>query len=106
MKAAILCALLTVGLPIAGSAATTAPPTTIHIHNYAFNPKTVTIPVGGTVRFVNDDDEPHTATAFDKTFDSKGLDTNESYKHTFTTAGTFRYFCTLHPMMRGSIVVK
>jgi plastocyanin len=104
MNAAPLLALLFLGLPISVAAA--QPPATVHIHNYAFVPATLTIPIGGTVRFVNDDDEPHTATAFDKSFDSKGLDTNDSYTHTFTSAGTVRYFCTLHPMMRGTIVVK
>jgi plastocyanin len=104
MKAASILALLAFSLPT-GVAAAPAP-ATVHIHNFAFVPASVTIPVGGSVRFVNDDEEPHTATAFDQSFDSKGLDTNDSYQHTFTRAGTVAYFCTMHPMMRGTIVVK
>jgi len=105
MKAALLSALIAFGLPLPGIAATAPAPKIVHVHDYAFVPKTLTIAAGTTVRFINDDDEPHTVTAFDKSFDSKGLDTNEKYDHTFTTPGTFRYFCTLHPMMRGAIVV-
>jgi plastocyanin len=102
MTAALLVALLALGVPIRGAAA--APPT-VHIHNYAFVPATLTVRAGTLVRFVNDDEEPHTATALDKSFDSKGLDTNDSYTYTFTKPGTIAYLCTMHPMMRGTIVV-
>jgi plastocyanin len=105
MNAALLAALLVAGAPISAGAAPAPQPVTIHIRNYHFVPPRLTVPAGTVVRFVNDDEEPHTATAFDKSFDSKGLDTHESYVHTFAEPGTTEFYCTLHPMMRGKIVV-
>ena len=82
------------------------PSQTVHIKDFAFKPAIVTIHVGDTVRFVNDDDEAHTATANDGSFDSKGLDTHDRWQFTFTKAGTFAYICSLHPYMKGKIVVE
>ena len=56
--------------------------------------------------FVNDDEEPHTVTATNKSFDSEGLDTNQTWKHAFAKAGTFAYFCEMHPYMKGTVIVK
>ncbi len=78
---------------------------TVHIHNFAFVPATLTIPAGATVTFVNDDDEPHTATSTTKAFDSEAIDTHGTWTHRFDNAGTFPYFCELHPMMHGKLVV-
>jgi plastocyanin len=78
----------------------------VHLHNYAFVPATLTVQAGETVTFINDDDDAHTVTANDGSFDSKGLDTNHSWKHTFAKAGVYKYFCELHPYMKGTIVVK
>ena len=80
--------------------------TVVHIRNFAFVPKTVTLPVGSTLSIVNDDSEAHTATALDKSFDSAGLDTNESWSHVFTKPGTHPYVCDLHPYMKGVIIVR
>ena len=91
------------GLPIAASSAT-AP--AVHIKNDAFEPHTLTISAGQTVTFTNDDDDAHTVTANDGSFDSKGLDTNGVWRHAFTKPGTYPYFCQLHPFMKGTIVVK
>jgi plastocyanin len=79
---------------------------TVHLHNDTFAPKTVTVHVGDTVRWINDDDDAHTVTATDGSFDSKGLDTNASWTHTFTKPGAYKYFCELHPFMKGTVVVK
>ncbi len=56
--------------------------------------------------FVNDDDDAHTVTAADGSFDSKGLDTGGTWRHAFAKSGTYAYFCELHPFMKATIVVK
>lgn len=78
----------------------------VTIDNFTFGPEELDIPVGTTVTWVNHDDIPHSVVENDKAFRSKALDTDDSYSFTFTTAGTFRYFCGLHPHMVGKIVVK
>ena len=79
---------------------------TVHIKNFTFVPAALTVPAGSTVTFVNDDNEPHTATAIDKSFDSEALDTNERWQHTFVKPGTFAYFCEMHPMMKRTLIVN
>lgn len=79
---------------------------TVTIKGDAFSPQTVTIQPGETVTFVNEDDDAHTVTATDGSFDSKGLDTSAIWRHSFTKPGVYRYFCELHPFMKGAIVVK
>ena len=88
--------------PVAARSATPA----VHIKDDAFSPRTLTIGIGQTVTFINDDDDAHTVTAIDGSFDSKGLDTNGIWRHTFAKAGIYRYFCELHPFMKGTIVVR
>jgi plastocyanin len=65
----------------------------------------VTVPVGATVTWVNGDDVPHTVVATDKSFRSKVLDTDDRFSFTFTRAGTYDYFCSIHPHMTGKVVV-
>ncbi|MGH7736352.1 MAG: cupredoxin domain-containing protein [Candidatus Tyrphobacter sp.] len=96
----LLAALLAV--PAAAHSAAPA----VHIRNDAFVPRTLTVNAGQTVTFTNDDDDAHTVTATDGSFDSKGLDTNGVWRHTFTKPGTHAYVCQLHPFMKGTIVVK
>jgi plastocyanin len=81
-------------------------PPGVEIKNDAFSPQTLTISAGQSVTFTNDDDDAHTVTASDGSFDSKGLDTNGRWRHTFAKPGTYTYFCELHPFMKGTIVVK
>ena len=83
-----------------------ASPPSVEIKNDAFSPATLTITAGTTVIFTNDDDDAHTVTAANGSFDSKGLDTNDRWRHTFAKPGTYAYFCQLHPFMKGTIVVK
>ncbi len=109
MKLRILTALaaaLLIGLPVAAPAASAPATTTVHIKNFMFVPASVTVPVGATVAFVNDDQEPHTVTSNDKSFDSEGLDTHQTFTHTFAKAGTYMYFCEVHPYMHGTVIVK
>lgn len=79
--------------------------TTVKIANFKYEPTNLTVVAGKAVQFVNQDEEPHTVTAKDGSFDSKALDTDETWTHTFTQAGTFPYFCAVHPYMKGTIVV-
>jgi len=78
----------------------------ITIDNFTFTPKQLTVAVGTTVKWVNHDDIPHTIVEKKTTFRSKALDTDDSYSFTFTSAGTFDYFCGLHPHMVGQVIVK
>jgi len=91
--------------PATQPAAATA---TVKITDFHFDPESVTVAHGASVTWVNQDDVPHTATAKgDKPlFDSKALDTDEHYSFTFTTAGTYTYYCKVHPHMTGTIIVK
>jgi plastocyanin len=78
----------------------------ITIDNFTFSPKELTVAVGTTVKWVNHDDIPHTLVEKKTTFRSKALDTDDSYSFTFTSAGTFDYFCGLHPHMVGRVIVQ
>ena len=85
-----------------------APPTataTVHIKNFAYVPPNLTIHAGERVTFVNDDDEAHTVTAIDKSFDSTGMDTDDKWQHVFAKPGTYKYFCQMHPYMKGTVTV-
>jgi plastocyanin len=81
-------------------------PNEVVIDNFTYTPPELTVAVGTTVKWVNHDDIPHTVVENNKTFRSKALDTDDSYSFTFTSAGTFSYFCSLHPKMQGKIIVK
>jgi amicyanin len=99
--------------PAATSASTTAAPgpstaqagPAVNINNFKFDPATLTVPVGTTVTWTNQDEEPHTVAAGDGSFHSPGLGTNATYSYTFPTAGTFDYICSIHPFMHGTVVV-
>jgi plastocyanin len=78
----------------------------VKIDNFVFNPPELTIAVGTTVKFVNHDDIPHSVVDKNKAFRSKALDTDDSFSFTFANAGTFDYFCGLHPHMTGKIIVQ
>jgi plastocyanin len=78
----------------------------VTIDNFTFSPKELTVAVGTTVKWVNHDDTPHTVVEKKTTFRSKALDTDDSYSFTFASAGTFDYFCALHPYMVGKVIVK
>jgi plastocyanin len=109
----VLCALLLSLVCIGPATAATPSPApasptpgeSVHIKDFAFHAGSLTIHAGDTVRFVNDDDDAHTVTAADKSFDSGGLDAGEAWVHTFTKPGTYAYICALHPYMKATIVV-
>ena len=80
--------------------------TEVKIDNFAFAPQRVVVKAGTTVIWINDDDIPHTVASSAKLFKSNALDTNDKFSFTFTTAGAYEYFCSLHPHMTGTIVVE
>ena len=77
----------------------------VKIDNFVFGPQTLTVPVGTIVTWTNSDDIPHTSVSTEGVFKSKVLDTDEKFSYTFTKAGTYSYYCTIHPKMTGKVVV-
>jgi plastocyanin len=97
------------GVAFAQSAAPAPAPSplsTIHIKNFAYVPDTVTITAGAVVKFVQDDETPHTVTASDGSFDSGNLNQKQTWSHTFAKPGTYSYFCAYHTYMKGKIIVQ
>jgi amicyanin len=96
--------------PGAGANATNAPAAAVatdavHIKNFAFSPAAVTVKAGSTLVWTNDDSIQH-----DVTFDGGGiksatLNHNDTFSHTFPTAGTYHYICSIHPFMHGTVIV-
>jgi plastocyanin len=81
-------------------------PKEVKIDNFSFTTQTITIPANTPVRWTNRDDIPHTVVSDDKIFKSKVLDTDEQFAYTFTKPGTYKYFCSIHPKMTGTVVVQ
>jgi plastocyanin len=92
--------------PSGSPAPAASPAAVVHIKNFAYAPDTVTIRPGQSVRFVEDDETPHTVTATDTSFDSGNLDKGKSWTHAFPKEGTYAYFCAYHTYMKGKVVVK
>ena len=101
LAAAAMLALGPVAPAVAASDAVT-------IDNFAFAPTTLTVAPGAKITWANRDGEPHTVMSADggMTFKSPALDTGDSYSFTFDKPGSYKYFCSLHPHMVGTIVVK
>lgn len=91
----------------ASAGATQSTTVKVEIRNFAFGPKALTIHAGTRVVWTNLDEEPHTVTSAGGTFKSSAaLDTDDSYAVTFARAGTYTYYCAIHPMMVGTVVVQ
>lgn len=78
----------------------------VKIDNFSFLPQEMTVAAGTKVTWVNRDDIPHTVVSTNATFKSKALDTDDQYSFTFEKAGTYEYFCSIHPKMTARVVVK
>jgi plastocyanin len=78
----------------------------IKIDNFSFTPATLTVPVGTKVTWTNHDDIPHNIVSSEQKFKSKAMDTDDSFSNTFNEAGTYEYFCGLHPKMVGRVIVE
>ena len=113
MRNAIAAAVLgaVVGTGLAGGVlvarAQTTTSTAVSIDNFTFSPQQLTVKAGTTVTWTNKDDIPHGIAATGNTFKrSAAMDTDDNYSFTFTTPGTYQYFCYIHPHMTGTIVVE
>ena len=97
---------LAFGLALPGAmSAARAEEIEVKIDNFTFAPQKLTVKAGTTVTWINQDDIPHTVVSTGH-FRSKPLDTGDKFTFTFTTAGSFVYFCSLHPHMQASITVE
>jgi plastocyanin len=76
------------------------------MRNNAFTAPKLEVAAGTTIEWTNQDEVPHTVTADDKSFDSGAMEANGAFRHTFDRAGTYPYTCTLHPFMKGTVVVR
>jgi plastocyanin len=92
---------------VSAAVAVAAPPaeTRVTIDNFTYKPETITIPKGTKLEWENDDDIPHTVVETRGKFLSPALDTEDKYAFTFDVPGTYDYFCSLHPHMKGKVVV-
>jgi plastocyanin len=103
----LVAASLAIGASLVlGTGAAVAADHAVTIADFAFAPQTVTVTVGDTVTWTNDDAVIHTATATDGSWDTGDLAQGQSGAITFTAAGTFAYLCTPHPTMTGTVVVQ
>jgi len=105
----VLCILIAALLISAGcgkKTKTTTPRTTenaVKIANFTFSPDTVTVTAGMEITWTNEDSTVHTVTGID--FDSGEIKPGQSYKHTFSSPGTYDYVCSIHPSMKGKVIV-
>jgi len=93
-------------VPQTVAAAPSATGPSIEIAKHRFSLPTVTVPAGTTVTWVNHDDDAHTVVSTVAMFRSPGLDTDDTFSYRFTKPGTYQYFCTLHPLMIGTVIVR
>jgi len=105
-RAALLALVAAVACATSAKAAAAAPTVDVGITRFAFAPKEITVAPGTKVVWTNRDETPHTVTSNDKSFASNGLDTDDTYEHTFDGEGDFAYICTVHPFMTGVVHVK
>jgi plastocyanin len=97
--------MLVVATALLPAGAARAEDVAVHIDNFVFEPAQLTVKAGQTVTWTNRDDIPHTVVCAGK-FRSKTMDTDGTYSFTFTSAGEYKYFCSLHPHMTGVIKVE
>jgi plastocyanin len=89
-----------------GKSSSASGSTTVSVKNFAFEPQRLTVSKGTKVTWKFEDTTAHTATANDKSFDSKGLKSGATYSFTFTKPGSYQYLCTFHQYMTGTVTVK
>jgi plastocyanin len=103
----VMIAMMLLGTPsVAANDQPSGASADVKIDNFSFGPQTLTVFVGTTVVWTNRDDIPHTVVSTDGVFKSKVRDTDEKFSYTFTKAGTYPYFCSVHPKMTGKVVVQ
>ena len=92
--------------PEDGKPAAAADGKQVVVDNFSFTPATAAVPVGTTITWTNHDDIPHNVVSPEQKFKSPVLDTDETFSHTFDAAGTYKYYCSIHPRMTGQVVVR
>ena len=80
--------------------------TRVVIKDFMFAPVALTVKAGSVVSWTNQDNEPHTVASDAGVFRSRALDTNESFSFKFDQPGTYRFLCSIHPYMVGTITVE
>jgi plastocyanin len=78
----------------------------VWIQSMAFNPLTISVAAGTTITWTNKDAVSHTVTSTTNLFNSGAIGTNGTYSFTFTTSGTYPYYCTIHPAMKATVTVN
>lgn len=106
VRAAVLALVGAAALAMSADVTSAAPTVEVGITRFAFAPKEITVAPGTRIVWTNRDETPHTVTSNDKSFASKGLDTDDKYEHTFDGEGDFAYICTVHPFMTGVVHVR
>ncbi len=91
---------------VAPASAPSAGGSAVSIAGFSFKPATITVAVGATVTWTNQDSAGHTVTADDSSFTSERLATGATFSHTFATAGTFTYHCAIHSSMKATVTVQ
>ena len=104
--AVALTAAVAFAVPAIYAVAAPAARVDVDIAKFLFTQKEITVAPGTTVVWTNRDETPHSVAANDKSFSSKGLDTNDTFEHTFATEGDFPYICAVHPFMTGVVHVR
>lgn len=97
---------LLIALFLLGTLAAQAATVNVKIQGFAFDPTPLTVNVGDTVTWTNSDTAAHNATADDGTFKTPDIAQGQSASVTVTKAGTFTYICTIHPRMKGTLIVQ
>ena len=94
------------GMTASPEASTGASATEVMIDHFAFTPGVVTVRAGTQVTWINHDDIPHTVDSTQGKFKSAALDTDDKFSFTFSDSGAYGYFCSVHPVMTGKVIVK
>ena len=95
------------GITVGGADEESAPSESdVAIIDFAFQPSATFVDAGTTVEWVNDGEAPHTVTSDAAAFDSGTIGSGGSYSETFDTAGIYAYHCSIHPNMRGMVIVS
>jgi plastocyanin len=89
-----------------GGGAGTATGNLVHVKNFAFDPGTLTVPVGSAVTWEFDDSISHNVTGDNNAFSSSDLNNGQKFTFTFSKAGTYNYMCSIHPRMKATVIVK
>jgi amicyanin len=107
-KAAVAAVLALLALPLLPASQASAATYRVTMKGYAFSPASLTVPAGSTVTWTNQDTAPHDVktTSGPASIHSPMLDKGQSWSFTFTAAGSYGYYCTVHPDMTAGITVS